>query len=315
MRNEVVTVFGGTGFIGRQLVQRLALRGATLRVVTRDPDRAGFLRPMGEVGQIAILPYGEDEAILRKLVDGAHGVVNLLGILFERRPATSCTSIATWRSGSPRPRRTTGVRRFVHMSAIGADTHGEALYAQSKGQGEERVRAAFPTASIVRPSIVFGPGDGFFSLFAQMSVLSPFLPLIDGGKTKFQPVYVGDVAEAMTRCLESDAHQGQTFELGGPRVASFEELLRYILKTVNRRRLLLPLPMSVAELQARFSREAAQSAADPRSAEDAGEGQCGQWRCEDAAEPGDRADALRGRRARLPPSVRAAPAHRWQPVA
>ncbi len=252
MRNEVVTVFGGTGFIGRQLVQRLALRGATLRVVTRDPDRAGFLRPMGEVGQIAILPYDEDEAMLHKLVDGADGVVNLLGILFERRPDQFMHVHRDMAERIAKAAASTGVRRFVHMSAIGADKDGEALYAQSKGEGEERVRAAFPSASIVRPSIVFGPGDGFFSLFAQMSVLSPFLPLIDGGKTKFQPVYVGDVVEAMARCLESDAHQGQTFELGGPRVASFEELLRYILKTVNRRRLLLPLPMSVAELQARF---------------------------------------------------------------
>jgi len=252
MRNEVVTVFGGTGFIGRQLVQRLAQRGATLRVVTRDPDRAGFLRPMGDVGQIAILPYGEEEASLRKLVDGADGVVNLLGILFERRPGDFMHVHRDMAERIAKAAASTGVRRFVHMSAIGADKHGEALYAQSKGEGEERVRAAFPAASIVRPSIVFGPGDGFFSLFAQMSVFSPFLPLIDGGKTRFQPVYVGDVVEAMTRCLESDAHQGQTFELGGPRVLSFEALLRYILKTVNRRRLLLPLPMSVARLQARF---------------------------------------------------------------
>ena len=252
MRNEVVTVFGGTGFIGRQLVQRLAVRGATLRVITRDPDRAGFLKPMGEVGQIALLPFADDEAILRKLVDGAHGVVNLLGILFERQADDFMHVHRDMAERIAKAAADAGVRRFVHMSAIGADTQGEALYAQSKGQGEERVRAVFPTASIVRPSIVFGPGDGFFSLFARMSVLSPFLPLIDGGKTRFQPVYVGDVAEAMTRCLETDAHQGQLFELGGPRVASFKELLRYILKTVNRRRLLLPLPMSVAEFQARF---------------------------------------------------------------
>jgi NADH dehydrogenase len=252
MRNEVVTVFGGTGFIGRQLVQRLAQAGAAVRVVTRDPDRAGFLRPMGDVGQIAILPYAEDDAGLRLLVDGAMGVVNLLGILFERRAGDFMHVHRDMAGRIADVAAAAGVRRYVHMSAIGADPAGEALYARSKGEGEARVKAAFPEASIVRPSIVFGAGDGFFSRFAQMSVLSPFLPLIDGGTTRFQPVYVGNVAEAMLRCLESDTHQGKTFELGGPTVATFKELLEFILATVNRRRLLLPLPSRVAAIQARF---------------------------------------------------------------
>jgi NADH dehydrogenase len=252
MRNAVVTVFGGTGFIGRHLVQRLAQRGAAVRVVTRDPDRAGFLRPMGDVGQIAILPYAEDEVGLRKLIDGSMGVVNLLGILFERRSGDFMHVHRDMAEQIAKTAAAVEVRRLVHMSAIGADPSGAALYAKSKGEGERRVKAAFPKASIIRSSIVFGPGDGFFARFAQMSVLSPFLPLIDGGKTCFQPVYVGDVAEAMARCLESDEHQGQTFELGGPKAATFEQLLRYVLKTVNRRRLLLPLPSSVAAVQARF---------------------------------------------------------------
>lgn len=252
MRNQVVTVFGGTGFIGRQLVERLAQSGAAVRVATRDPDRAGFLRPMGDVAQIAILPYAEDEAGLARLVEGASGVVNLLGILFERRSGDFMHVHRDMAERIAKAAATAKVRRLVHMSAIGADAHGEALYARSKGEGEARVKAAFPAVTIVRPSIVFGPGDGFFSRFAQMSVLSPFLPLIDGGTTRFQPVYVVDVAEAMLRCLEGDAHQGKTFELGGPRAASFAELLRYILDTVNRRRLLLPLPGSIAAIQARF---------------------------------------------------------------
>ena len=252
MRNAVVTVFGGAGFIGRHLVERLAQAGATLRVVTRDPDRAGFLRPMGDVGQIAILPHAEDEAGVRRLIEGSTGVVNLLGILFERRSGDFMAVHRDMAERIAKAARAAGVRRLVHMSAIGADPNGEALYAQSKGLGEAAVKAAFPAVSIIRPSIVFGPGDGFFSRFAQMSVLSPFLPLIDGGKSRFQPVYVGDVAEAITRCLESDAHQGQTFELGGPKARTFAELLRYILETVNRRRLLLPLPSSIARVQARF---------------------------------------------------------------
>jgi uncharacterized protein YbjT (DUF2867 family) len=252
MRKQVVTVFGGTGFIGRHLVEKLAQAGATLRVVTRDPDRAGFLRPMGDVGQIAILPYADDEAGLSRLIEGSMGVVNLLGILFERRSGDFMHVHRDMARRIAETARAAEVRRLVHMSAIGADPNGEALYAQSKGEGEAAVKAAFPEVSIIRPSIVFGPGDGFFSRFAQMSVMSPFLPLIDGGTSRFQPVYVGDVAEAMLRCLESDAHQGKTFELGGPRARTFAELLRYTLDTVNRRRLLLPLPSNIAAIQARF---------------------------------------------------------------
>ena len=252
MRNEVVTVFGGSGFVGRHLVERLARAGATIRVVTRDPDRAGFLRPMGDVGQIAILPYAEDEAGVRRLVLGSTGVVNLLGILFERRSGDFMAVHRDMAGRIATAAAATGVHRLVHMSAIGADPNGEALYARSKGEGEAVVKAAFPTASIIRPSIVFGPGDGFFVRFAQMSVMSPFLPLIDGGKSRFQPVYVADVADAIARCLEDDLHQGKTFELGGPEARTFAELLRYILDTVNRRRLLLPLPSSIAAIQARF---------------------------------------------------------------
>jgi uncharacterized protein YbjT (DUF2867 family) len=252
MRNEVVTVFGGTGFIGRQLVERLAAAGAAVRVVTRDPDRAGDLLPMGDVGQIALLPYAEDEVGLGRLIGGAMGVVNLLGILFERRSGDFMHVHRDMAERIARTAAAANVRRLVHMSAIGADANGEALYARSKGEGEARVKVAFPKVSIIRPSIVFGPGDGFFSRFAQMSVISPFLPLIDGGKARFQPVYVGDVADALLRCLETDEHQGNTFELGGPRVASFAELLRFILDTVHRRRLLLPLPSSIAAIQARF---------------------------------------------------------------
>lgn len=252
MRKEVITVFGGTGFIGRHLVRTLARRGATVRVVTRDPDRAGFLRPLGDIGQIAILPHAEDEKEVRRLVDGATGVVNLLGILFERKAGDFMAVHRDMAARIAKCSAEAGVRRLVHMSAIGADPDGPALYAKSKAAGEAAVKTAFPAATIIRPSVVFGPGDGFFCRFAQMSVLSPFLPLIDGGRTRFQPVYVGDVAEAIARSLESDRHAGKTFELGGPRVASFAELLSYLLKTVNRRRLLLPLPKSVAALQARF---------------------------------------------------------------
>lgn len=253
MRNAVVTVFGGTGFIGRQLVERLAQAGAAVRVVTRDPDRAGFLRPMGDVGQIAILPYAEDAAGLDRLVGGSTAVVNLLGILFERRAGDFMHVHRDLAERIATAAAKAGVRRLVQVSAIGADPDGAALYARSKGEGEGRVRAAFPAATIIRPSIVFGPNDGFFTRFARLSVIAPALPLIKGGRTRFQPVYVRDVAQAILRCLETDAHQGKTFELGGPRIATFAELLRFILETIRRRRPLVPLPDGIASFKARLA--------------------------------------------------------------
>lgn len=252
MRNHVVTIFGGTGFIGRQLVQRLAQLGATLRVASRDPDLAGFLRPMGDVGQIALLPFSDDPEGVARLVHGTAGVANLIGILHERRDGDFLRLHRDFAGMVATAAAAAGTRRLVHLSAIGADPQGAARYAQSKGEGEAAVRGAFPQATILRPSIVFGPGDGFFSRFARMSMLSPVLPLIEGGRTRFQPVYVGDVVDAITCCLADDVGQGRTFELGGPRVATFEELLRYMLATLHRRRLLLPLPASLANLQARL---------------------------------------------------------------
>lgn len=252
MRNQVVTVFGGTGFIGRQLVQHLAQLGAALRVPTRDPDRAGFLRPMGDVGQIAILPASADPEGVARLVHGAAAVVNLVGILHERRAGDFMKVHRDFAGTVAAAASAAGTRRLVHLSAIGADPNAAARYAQSKGEGEAAVRRGFPDATILRPSIVFGPGDGFFTRFARMSMLSPALPLIEGGRTRFQPVYVGDVVEAITRCAADDTGRGKTFELGGPSVRSFEELLRYLLATLHRRRLLLPVPKGVATFQARI---------------------------------------------------------------
>ncbi|MEZ5905313.1 MAG: complex I NDUFA9 subunit family protein [Geminicoccaceae bacterium] len=252
MRNQVVTVFGGTGFIGRQLVQHLAQLGVALRVPTRDPDRAGFLRPMGDVGQIAILPYSADPEGVARLVRGAAGVVNLIGILHERRDGDFQRVHRDFAGSVAGAAAAAGARRLVHLSAIGADPDGAANYARSKGEGEAAVRRAFPDATILRPSIVFGPGDGFFTRFARMSMHSPVLPLIEGGRTRFQPVFVGDVIQAITTCLADDVGRGRTFELGGPRVATFEALLRYLLDTLHRHRLLLPVSAGMAALPARL---------------------------------------------------------------
>ena len=252
MRDEIVTVFGGAGFIGRHLVRRLAARGATVRVATRSPNTAGHLLPMGEVGQIVLARFVEDETAIRGLVEGASAVVNLLGILFERRRGDFERVHAALPERIASAARAAGVRRFVHVSAIGADPASPSLYARSKAAGERAVRAAFPEAVILRPSVVFGPEDGFFNRFAAMARISPVLPLVGGGGTRFQPVYVGDVADAIVAALARPDAAGRTFELGGPKVYSFEELLRYVLEVTGRRRLLLPLPWWLARSQARI---------------------------------------------------------------
>jgi NADH dehydrogenase len=253
MRDGVVTVFGGSGFIGRHLVWQLADAGNTIRVATRSPERAGVLQPMGNVGQIvAFRCDGRDEAVVRSLCEGVDAVINLVGILHERGKGDFTAMHATLPGMIARGAAAAGVRRLVHVSAIGADRSSASAYAQSKAAGETAVLDAFPHATILRPSIVFGPEDGFFNRFARMAMISPFLPLIGGGRTRFQPVYVGDVADAIMAALDRDDVQGRTFELGGPRVYSFAELLAWMLRQVGRRRLLVRVPFGVAKLQARF---------------------------------------------------------------
>lgn len=254
MSVDVVTIFGGTGFIGRQFIRRLAQTGATVRVVTRRASRVLPLRPMGEVGQIVALEWdGKDLSALEGLVRDVDCVVNLIGILAERNAGDFQRLQVELPGAIAAASKQQGVKRLVQISAIGADEHSKSLYARSKADGERAVLEAFPSAVVIRPSIVFGPGDGFFVLFANMSRFAPALPLIAGGKTRFQPVYVGDVAEAMLHAANGAAADAATYELGGPKVYTFAELLRYILKVTKRRRLLVPLPMAIARVQARFA--------------------------------------------------------------
>lgn len=252
MRDAVITVFGGSGFLGRHLVRRLALEGATIRVPTRRPETAIHLKPMGAVGQIVLERFdpareGEAEA----LVEGASHVVNLIGILFERRRGDFEALQAKLPGRIARAAAEAGVRRLVQLSAIGADPASPSLYARTKAAGEAAARAAFAGTTVLRPSIVFGPEDGFFNRFAEMARLLPALPLIGGGGNRFQPVYVGDVAAATVAALTRDDAVGRTYELGGPRVYTFKELLAYMLGVLGRRRLLVTLPYGIAALQAR----------------------------------------------------------------
>jgi NADH dehydrogenase len=254
MRGRVITIFGGTGFIGRHVVRRLAARGDRIRVISRNWRVHGRdLQPMGNVGQIVGGPADlKSEPALTEVLTGSHAVINLIGILYEtkRQKFEEIQGELPGRIG--RAAAAAGVGRMVQISAIGADPNSSSAYARSKAQGEEAVRAAFADAAIMRPSIVVGPEDGFFNRFAAMARLLPALPLIGGGETRFQPVWVGDVASAIVEALERDDARGETFELGGPKVYSFAELMRYMLRVIGRRRLLVPLPFGLAELQARF---------------------------------------------------------------
>jgi len=249
-QDKTATVFGGHGFIGRYLVHRLARAGASVRVASRHPSQATFLKTAGAVGQIVpvAVDIAEDESVAAA-VAGAHIVVNLIGILYESGRWT----FDLVHTEAPRriaaAARAAGTERLVHISAIGADPQSEADYARTKGVGEQAVMEAFPTATLLRPSIVFGPEDNFFNMFAGMAMISPALPLVGGGETRFQPVYVADVADAIMAALEDPETAGKTYELGGPKVYTFKELMKLLVSEIRRKRFLVPIPWGVARLQ------------------------------------------------------------------
>ena len=253
MTAGTVTIFGGSGFLGRYIVPRLAERGWTVRIAARNPDKAAFLKPAGNVGQVVPVACNlRDDASVETALTGADAAINLVGILFESGRQTFASVQHEGAKRAAEAAAAAGVTHYLHVSALGADANSESEYARSKAAAEEAVRAAIPTASILRPSVVFGPEDGFFNRFAAMAQLAPALPLVGGGHTRFQPVYVADVADAAVKCLTEEACAGKTYELGGPKVYSFKEMLKLLLKTINRRRLLVPLPFAVADLQGRF---------------------------------------------------------------
>lgn len=252
---KLAVVFGGSGFIGRNVVRELAKRGWRVRVAVRRPHLAQFLRPMGYVGQIQLaqanVRYRESIA---EAVKGADAVVNLVGILSQRGAQRFAAVQTAGARAIAECAAAAGVKSLVHVSAIGAGPAAGSLYARSKGEGEKAVREAFPAATIMRPSIVFGPEDDFFNRFAAMAASTPFtpLPLIGGGATRFQPVYVDDVADAICAALENPQCAGRVYELGGPRVYTFRELMELILKLTGRKRLLLPIPFALAPLLGLF---------------------------------------------------------------
>jgi NADH dehydrogenase len=275
--DTLITVFGGSGFLGRHLVRALAKRHYRIRVAVRRPELAHHLQPLGRVGQIhAVQANVRHPGSVEAAVRGADVVVNLVGILYERGRQRFD---AVQAFGAEQVALAAGAHgaRMIHVSAIGADEGSPSAYARAKAMGEKSVLAATPEAVIVRPSIMFGPEDAFFNKFAAMARVLPALPLIGGGLTRFQPVFVGDVAEAIARAVEGKAMgeptgprevarpddrlrdavlrtamPGATYELGGPQVRTFKELMEYLLATIERRRLLIPVPFALAKLKATF---------------------------------------------------------------
>ena len=274
MSRQVVTVFGGSGFVGRHLVRRLAAAGAEVRVAVRDFEAALFLKPAGDVGQI--VPWQTDinkPEQVATAVAGADVVINLVGILYQRGQRTFQRIHVDGARIIAEAASAAGVGRLIHMSALGADADSHAEYAQTKAAGEAAVREAFPGATIFRPSVIFGPEDGFFNLFAGIMRFTPAMPVIgapalpkvtlggddlfsvdffgDGG-CRFQPVYVGDVAEAMVCAMDDPATAGTTYELGGPKAYSFKEIMELLLAATGRKRWLFPMPLALAEADAFF---------------------------------------------------------------
>lgn len=249
---SVATVFGGSGFIGRYIVKRLAHKGFIVRVAVRDPEAALFLKPMGAVGQVVPL-YASvtDEATVQRATEGADLVVNLVGILAERRRGDFMRIHAEGARRIARLASAADAARLVHFSAIGADPKSRSRYAASKAAGEQAVREAFQGATIVRPSVVFGAEDMLFNRFAAMARMLPVMPVICGS-THMQPVYVGDVADAVMAVLGRSDAVGATYQLGGPRIWQFRELLAYVLRETGRSRPMLDVPLVLARLQAWF---------------------------------------------------------------
>lgn len=251
MTPPTATIFGGSGFIGRYIVERLAKRGWIMRIAVRRPDQALFLKPLGDIAQIVPVAANiRHERSVAAAVQGVDSVVNLVGILHESGRQRFNTVHVEGVRRLARAAAGAGVRHFLHLSALGADAQSASSYARSKAAGEATLREHFPSAIMLRPSVVFGPEDDFFNRFAAMARVSPALPLIGGGRMRFQPIYVGDVADAAAHALENPALAGQIFELGGPRIYTFKELMEMLLAAIGRKRLLLPLPFPIATIQA-----------------------------------------------------------------
>ena len=248
MTKGLVTLFGGSGFLGRYAARALVKQGWQVRIACRRPSIAGAARLAGAPGWIDIVQVNvSNKASIERALEGADAAVNLVGILHERGRQSFEKTQRDGARNVAEVAAATGVSRLVHISAIGADENSKSRYARTKAEGETAVREAMPDAVILRPAVVFGPEDGFLNRFASLALKSPFLPSIDGGKTRMQPIYAGDIAEAITAAVTHPDAAGRTYELGGPRTYSMETIFDFITKTIDRRRLKVPLPFLIAQ--------------------------------------------------------------------
>jgi len=261
MAEKLVTIFGGSGFIGRHLVRHLATQGWRVRVAVRDIQKAWFLKPAGDIGQISLVPTSiTDEASVAAAVQGADVVINLVGVLYERGRRSFHAIHVEGAANVAKAAAAANVKRLVHLSALGADQDSPSKYARSKDAGEMAVRGAYPNATIIRPGIVFGSEDGFFNLFGRIAQISPVIPFFTninphtpaGGGPKFQPVYVGDVVDAISQALTGAGHAGKIYELVGPRVYDMREIMHMVNRETMRGRWVLGLPFVVAQMKALF---------------------------------------------------------------
>jgi uncharacterized protein YbjT (DUF2867 family) len=250
--DTLVTVFGGSGFLGRHVVRALAKRDYRIRVAVRRPELAGHLQPLGRVGQIhAVQANLRYPASVEAAMRDSHAAINLVGILAESG-AQTFEAVQANGAGAVANAAAAAGAGMVHVSAIGANENSSSGYARAKAAGEKAVLSAVPSATILRPSVVFGPEDQFTNRFAGLALTSPMLPLIGGGMTKLQPVYVGDVATAVANAVDGKTKSGAAYELGGPEVLTMREIMEIILATIERERMLVPLPFGLAKLQALF---------------------------------------------------------------
>ncbi|MDB2437359.1 complex I NDUFA9 subunit family protein [Hellea sp.] len=248
MTKGLITVFGGSGFLGKYVIRELVKEGWRVRVPVRRPHTAQELKVIGNVGQVQLVQANlRFEKSVERAVAGSDAVINLVALLFEEGKQSFESLHVRGAETLAKAAAAQGIANFVQVSAIGADAQSDSDYARTKAEGEDAVRAAVPTADIMRPSIIFGAEDQFFNRFASMTQFAPALPLLGGGDTKFQPVYVGDVAQAIAK-VATQGTSGKTYELGGPRTYSFKELMQFMLKTIDRKRFLAPVPWFAANM-------------------------------------------------------------------
>ncbi len=251
MKKQTICIFGGTGFLGQSITRELANTGARIKIATRIPESAYDLKLYGDVGQIVpvMCDYNNDASVAAA-VEGCDTVINLIGILFQKGKSKFKKAHIETPAKIAMACTNQQIEKFIHISALGIGK-AQSKYAKSKLEGESQIKAVFPNVTILRPSVVFGPEDGFFNMFAKLASVLPALPLIGGGKTKFQPVFVGDIADAVTNIAIDHANQyaGKIYELGGPQVVSFKEIYEILLHQINRKRALITVPWGVAKMQ------------------------------------------------------------------